>query len=109
MAFVKVAETADIPPGKMKMVKIGELEVLVANVNGSFFAIPNYCTHANGELSQGTLEGDVVTCPLHGSQFDVTNGKSLRGPKIGLLRLKTRDEPSFKVKVEGKDVLVDIG
>ncbi len=109
MTYVKVAEVAEIPTGNMKMVKIGEKEVLVVNVNGKFFAIPNRCTHANGDLSQGTLETNVVTCPRHGSQFDVTSGKSLRGPKIGFLKLNTKDQPTFKVKVEVNDILVDIG
>lgn len=108
MAFTRVADITEISPGKMKMSKIGELEVLVANVNGDFYAIPNRCTHMQGDLSQGTLDGKIVTCPRHGSQFDVTTGKSLRGPKI-VLRFTTDDQPSFKVKVEGKDILVDVG
>lgn len=109
MAFVRVADVAEIPTGSMKMVKIGDKEILIVNVNGKFFAIPNRCTHAEGDLSQGVLETNVVTCPRHGSQFDVTSGKSVRGPKIGLVRFKTKDQPSFNVKVEGDSILVDVG
>jgi 3-phenylpropionate/trans-cinnamate dioxygenase ferredoxin subunit len=53
------------------------------------------------------LEGNVVTCPRHGSQFDVTNGKNLRGPKIGLVRLHTGDVKAYEVKVEGDVIKVN--
>jgi 3-phenylpropionate/trans-cinnamate dioxygenase ferredoxin subunit len=108
MAFVKVAETSEIPIGTMKMVKPGETEILIVNVDGTFYAIRNRCTHQGGDLSQGKLEGNVVTCPRHGSRFDVTTGKNLSGPKIGFLRLKTDDEPSYAVKVEENAILVNI-
>jgi nitrite reductase/ring-hydroxylating ferredoxin subunit len=106
MGFVKVAETQEIPVDTMKMVKPGEREILIFNVEGKFYAIGNKCTHMGGDLSKGTLEGNVVSCPKHGAKFDVTTGKSVAGPKIGFLRLKTGDEPVYEVKVEGSDVLV---
>jgi len=65
--FVRVAGKAEIPIGKMKMVKFLDREILIANVNGNYYAIGNKCTHANGDLSQGILEGNVVTCPKHNS------------------------------------------
>ena len=108
MAFVKAAETAEVPVGKMKKVERGGKEILIANVDGKYYAIPDRCTHRNGDLSMGSLEGKIVTCPLHGSQFDVTTGKSIRGPKMLLIRGKTADEPTFEVKLEGKHVMVKI-
>jgi len=65
----------------MKMFKVGEKEYLVANVNGNYYAIGNRCTHANAELSQGSLDGNVVTCPKHKSKFDVSTGKVISGPQ----------------------------
>ena len=59
----------------MRMFKVGDKECLVANVNGNYYAIGNRCTHANADLSKGSLEGNVVTCPRHKSKFDVTTGK----------------------------------
>ena len=106
LSFVKVAEASEIPVGKMKMVKLGDKEVLVANVNGNYYAIANRCTHKGGDLSKGSLDGNIVTCPLHSSKFDVTTGKAVSGPKIGFLRVKTNDEPSFEVKVEGNDLML---
>jgi nitrite reductase/ring-hydroxylating ferredoxin subunit len=58
-------------------------------------------THANAELSQGSLEGNVVTCPKHKSKFDVSTGKVISGPKIPFFHPKINDEPSYEVKVEG--------
>ena len=104
--FTKVAKTSEIPVGSMKMVKIGEQEILVANVGGVFYAIANKCAHSGGNLSAGTLKGAVVTCPVHGSQFDVRTGKSVAGSRFMLMRSKVEDVASFEVKVEGDDVLV---
>jgi nitrite reductase/ring-hydroxylating ferredoxin subunit len=106
LGFVKVAETSEIPVGKMKSVKLEDKEVLIANVNGNYNAIGNRCTHRGGDLSKGSLEGNIVTCPLHGSKFDVTTGKAVSGPKIAFFKAKTSDEPSFEVKIEGNDVML---
>jgi len=107
MTFVKVAETSEVGLGQMKAVKLGEKEVLIANINGAYFAIGNRCTHRSGELAKGVLEGNIVTCPKHKSKFDVTTGKVISGPKIPLFHPKIEDEPVFAVKVEGKDILLE--
>jgi len=106
LGFVKVAETSEIPFGKMKMVKLEEKEILVANVDGNYYAIANKCTHRGGDLSKGSLNGNIVTCPVHGARFDVATGKVISGPKILLFKSKTEDEPSFEVKIKGKDVIL---
>jgi len=108
LEFVKVAETSEIPAGKMKMVEVEEKEILIANVDGNYYAIANKCTHKGGDLSKGSLKGNVVTCPVHGAKFDVTNGKAVSGPKILFFKSKTEDEPSFEVKVERKGVMVKL-
>ena len=81
MVFEKVAETQEISPGQMKAVKFGAEEVLLANVNGIYYAIGNVCTHERGNLSKGTLQGNIVTCPKHKAQFDVTTGTVVSPPK----------------------------
>ena len=108
MSFVKVGSSSELSVGKMKMFKIGTLEVLVANVNGAFFAIGNRCTHANGDLSHGSLEGNIVTCPKHKSRFDVTNGKVISGPKVPLMHPKINNEPSYAVKIDGEAILIKV-
>ena len=106
--FVKVAEKSDIPLGMMKKITLNGKEILIANVGGNYHAIGNTCTHAGGDLSKGLLDGNIVRCPRHGSRFDVTTGKSLSGPKILLITLKTKDEPLFPIKVEGNDILINL-
>ena len=97
--FVRVASTDEIPEGKMKKVVVGGTQVLVSNVKGKYYAIGNICTHLGGPLDRGTLIGQEVQCPLHGSHFDVTNGQVKRGPA-------TRPETVYDVKVESGSILV---
>ena len=106
MGFVKVGDASEVPVGKMKMFKVGEKEYLVANVNGNYYAIGNRCTHAHGDLSKGSLDGNVVTCPRHKSKFDVTTGKVISGPKLLFIHPKITDAESYEVKVEGDTLLL---
>ena len=108
MTLVKIAETSEIPRGQMKVFKLAEKEILIVNVNGNYYAIANRCTHKNGDLSKGSLDGNIVTCPVHAARFDVTTGKAIAGPKIAFFRAKTNDEPSYQVKIEGRDVMIDL-
>jgi 3-phenylpropionate/trans-cinnamate dioxygenase ferredoxin subunit len=107
LTFVKIAETSEIPLGQMKAFKLAETEVLIANVNGTYYAIRNICTHMNGDLSKGKLEGHIVTCPKHKARFDITTGKVVSGPKMLLMHPKIQDEPTYMVKVEGKEILLE--
>lgn len=106
MTFVKVAETSEVPLGQMKVVKFGEKEVVIANVNNVFYAMENSCTHMQGDLSKGVLDGNNLICPKHKAKFDVTSGKVVSGPKIPLFYPKIKDEPTYVVKVEGQDILI---
>ena len=108
MGFVKIAETSEIPIGNLKMVKLEGKEILITNVNGNYYALGNRCTHAGGDLSKGSLDGKMITCPRHGSKFDVTTGKVVSGPKILFLRPTIKDEPFYEVKVDGKNILLKI-
>jgi nitrite reductase/ring-hydroxylating ferredoxin subunit len=107
VTLVKVADTSEIPLGQMKIVKLAEKEVLIANVNNVYYAIGNGCTHMKGDLSKGMLEGNILTCPKHKAKFDVTTGKVVSGPKVPLMHPKIKDEPAYVVKVEGKDILLE--
>ncbi len=104
--FARVASVEEIPPGRMKDVMIGDKAVLVANVGGKFCATAGRCSHKQGILANGTLEANIVTCPRHGSKFDVTTGKNVVGPKVLGIRGTTGDIQAFEVKVEGSDVMV---
>ena len=97
--FAKVGKLSDFPAGSMKKVRVGEEDMLVANVSGSIYAIADACTHRGCSLSEGTLEGNVVTCPCHAGRFDVKIGKVIAPPP-------KRDESSFEVRMQDSDVLV---
>jgi 3-phenylpropionate/trans-cinnamate dioxygenase ferredoxin subunit len=104
--YVRVAGEAEVPVGKMKVVKLEGKEILIANVNGNYYAIGNRCTHAGGDLSQGVLEGNIVTCPRHHARFDVNTGKVVSHPKVGFFHPKASDGPGYQVKVENEKIMV---
>ena len=81
---------SDVPPGSALLVG----SAAVFNVGGRLYATQNECTHRQGPLSEGELEGSTVTCPWHGSQFDVTTGAVLQGPATEPLK-------TYTVVVEG--------
>jgi nitrite reductase (NADH) small subunit len=101
MALEPAAKVSEIPIGSIKEVQVGGKPVALANVGGTFYAIDNTCLHRGGPLGQGQLEGPVVTCPWHGWQFDVTTGKAVMNPSVGVGCLRT--------EVEGDDIYVDLG
>jgi len=104
--FVKVAEKSQMPSGKTKSVMVNGKEILLANVNGNFYAIGLKCTHSGGDLSKTILEGNIVTCPKHHAQFDVTTGKVISQPKVPFMHPKANDEPIYQVKVENESIMV---
>jgi 3-phenylpropionate/trans-cinnamate dioxygenase ferredoxin subunit len=105
-SFIKVADTSEIPAGKMKMVKIKDEEILIVNVDNKFYAVSNPCPHKGGDLSKGTLEDKIITCPLHGSKFDVTTGKNTLGPKLFMFRGSSGGLKTFELRIEGNSVSV---
>ena len=108
MAFVAVAKTSEIAPGSMKKVVVEGKEILLANVGGSFYAVSERCPHMGGHLSEGSIEDGIVTCPRHGSRFDVRTGQAVRGPKILFVRMGVGDNRGYPVTIEGADVLIDL-
>jgi len=87
--WVEVARVEDIPPGHAARLEIDAVAVAVFNVNGTFHAIDDTCTHAEASLSEGELEPDrcAVECPLHGAVFDLQTGEPLSLPAIEPVRV----------------------
>ena len=106
--YVRVAGKSDIAVGKMKKVTLDDKEILIANVNGNYYAIGNECTHFGGDLSQGLLEGNIITCPNHGAKFDVTTGKVVSPPAEALDHPDIEDEPQYSIKVEKQDIMIKL-
>lgn len=101
MEYLEVAQLGQIPPGTMKAVSVKGKDLLISNIEGKYYAIGGKCTHMHGDLSRGTLAGKVVTCPRHGSQFDVTSGVRLAGPA-------KNNEPAYEIKIDGQSIKVGI-
>jgi nitrite reductase/ring-hydroxylating ferredoxin subunit len=102
MAFTKVAAVHEVPPGKAKQVKVNGRAIGVFNVNGTFYAIEDTCTHRGAPLSEGECDGTEVICPWHGARFDLTTGAHHSPPA-------PRGVAAYKVQVAGDEVQVDIG
>jgi nitrite reductase/ring-hydroxylating ferredoxin subunit len=97
--FVPVTRASDVSPGTMTWVALDYERVLIAHVDGEFYALRDACGHRGASLARGTLEGHVVECPLHFARFDVRTGKLLSGPTAA-------DIPTYPVRVEGDTVYV---
>jgi nitrite reductase/ring-hydroxylating ferredoxin subunit len=95
--FVAVARVSDLAPGEMKFVAVDRERVVLANVDGTFYALRDVCGHRNAPLSRGKLDGCVIECPLHFAQFDIRTGKFVDGPV-------SADVPAYEVRVEGDTV-----
>ena len=112
--FMEVAKTEELRRGTMKKVTAEQHEILLVRTGDNYYATANRCPHMNGDLSQGTLEGTVVTCPRHGSQFDVGSGQVVRWLKGGLMSklgsaIKTSKTLTvYNLKIENGKILVEV-
>ncbi len=82
----------------LRQFTVKDLEILVANIENKFYGLEARCSHAGAPLEEGTLNGEVLTCPWHGSQFNVADGTVLRGPaekNLKIYRLILQDDTLF--------------
>jgi 3-phenylpropionate/trans-cinnamate dioxygenase ferredoxin component len=98
---VKVATLSALPPGTGRQVHVGDQVVAVFNVGGTIHAIGGSCTHRGGPLGEGRLDGSIVTCPWHGSRFDVTTGAVLNPPAA-------RNAEVYGVSVDADAIVVEL-
>lgn len=91
-SFTPVMPEAEVPENGMTKGEAGGLSVLLARVNGRVYALDDTCVHAGCSLAGGSLDGMVVTCPCHGSQYDIRDGRVVNGPA-------TMNEPSYEVQI----------
>jgi 3-phenylpropionate/trans-cinnamate dioxygenase ferredoxin subunit len=75
--FVKVAERKELPPGGKMLAEVDGRPIALFNVDGTYYAIDDVCTHDGGPLAEGELRGAEIQCPRHGARFDVRTGKAL--------------------------------
>ena len=99
--FMTVTGAAEVGDGELASFDVAGKPVAVANVSGTLHAFGDTCTHAGCSLAAGELDGPVVTCPCHGSKFDVMTGQVLRGPAQKAVQ-------SYPVRVENQTLQVEI-
>ncbi len=97
--YVEVAKVTDVEPGRMKVVAIDDERYVLVNLDGEFAAILDQCGHANGMLSRGKLEGNIIVCPRHFARYDLRTGYLVDGPL-------SEDVPVCEVVVEGDAIFV---
>jgi 3-phenylpropionate/trans-cinnamate dioxygenase ferredoxin subunit len=111
--FIKLTTVASLADGGMKVASLDGHEMLVAHAGEEYFVADARCPHLGGHLAEGILEGTIVTCPRHHSQFDLRDGRVVRwtdwqGATLGVAKLLRHPRPlrTYAVKVEGDDLLV---
>lgn len=97
----EIAAAKALIPGNMMGVELNNISLLIANVNGDYYAMGDVCTHMGCNISDGELKGETVECPCHGSVFNVKTGAVVSGP-AGKAAL------SFPLTVYGDKIMVDI-
>lgn len=99
--FIDIAETGDLPAGERLFVEIDELAIVLFNVGGQYYAIADLCSHDDGPVGDGELDGLEVACPRHGARFDLKTGKALSLPAIV-------DIPAYPVRLVDHKIQIGI-
>lgn len=90
--YITVAKIDQIPPGTCKSVGVQGVFIALCNVQGTVYALDNTCPHAGGPIGEGTLAGEVITCPWHGWRFNVRTGERPENPDFKLAQCRVRIE-----------------
>ena len=99
-SYIEIAKLDEIKPGKMLRVIVKDKKILLANVDGTIYAVEDMCSHEDASLYNGALKEDCVECPLHGSRFDLKTGIPKEAPA-------TEPIATYSVKVEGNTILIN--
>jgi 3-phenylpropionate/trans-cinnamate dioxygenase ferredoxin subunit len=97
--FITVASTDEILPGDRLVVEYGRRWVAIFNVDGSYYAVEDICTHDDGPLAEGKLDGCVLECPRHGATFDIRTGKVLSAPALV-------DVPTYALRIVDNQIQI---
>lgn len=98
--YVEIAPASELPNGERLFLEVGGKAIVIFNIAGQYFAIGDICTHDDGPLGDGDVEGFNIVCPRHGGEFDVQTGKAVQMPAVV-------DIPAYPVKVV--DGMIQVG
>ena len=99
--FVEIAPASELPNGERLFVEIADRSIVVLNIAGQLFAIGDVCTHDDGPVGDGDLDGYNIICPRHGAEFDVRTGKVMKMPAV-------IDIPAYPVQVRDGNIYLGI-
>jgi 3-phenylpropionate/trans-cinnamate dioxygenase ferredoxin component len=102
MGKIIIGKVSDFTLGKMQKVTVDGKDILVTNIDGNYYAINDTCTHAGASLSEGNLDGTIVTCDWHGAKFDCKTGK------LSAFPAKIKDLNLYKVVVESENIFLEV-
>jgi len=98
--YITIAHVADVPPGTCRSIELEDAAIALFNIDGKFYALENTCPHAGGPLGDGTLEGDIISCPWHGWTFHVPTGQCLKNVSRSWI------VPRYEVRIVGEAIQV---
>jgi 3-phenylpropionate/trans-cinnamate dioxygenase ferredoxin subunit len=101
LEYIAVATTDELDEGDRLVVEIGWVGIVLLKVGGEYFAIGDVCSHDDGPIAEGELEGLEIACPRHGARFALQSGKVLALPAVV-------DIPAYPVRVEGEQILIGL-
>ena len=99
--YVEIAPISELPNGERLFVEVSDKPIVIFNIAGQLFAIGDVCTHDNGPLGDGMLEGFNIVCPRHGAEFDVRTGKVLELPAVV-------DIPAYPIQVRDGNIYLGV-
>jgi 3-phenylpropionate/trans-cinnamate dioxygenase ferredoxin component len=97
--FVEIAPASELPNGERLFVEIEGKQIVIFNIAGQFFSIGDVCSHDDGPVGEGDIEGYKITCPRHGAEFDVRTGKAMQLPAVV-------DIPAYPVQVRDGNIFL---
>jgi 3-phenylpropionate/trans-cinnamate dioxygenase ferredoxin component len=113
--MIEVGNADELKPGDMRMVMVQSKEILLARAGDQYYAADNRCRHMGGNLSRGVLNGTIVTCPRHGSQYDLKDGHVVRWTTwpsalvaVDQVRSRKRDLPVYPVTIQNGKIMIKL-
>jgi len=126
--MIEAARQGEFLAGGIKAVQNGPERILLCNVDGKYYAVSEQCGHMKASMKAGALYRNILTCPLHKAQFDVTTGRALSGPvspppwlnqpkassdymnyaEMEMVKIETHDLKTYPVTMKGDLILIDV-